>query len=158
MIKDVHWVCLLSKSPDFLLILCLQLSVLFTVIHLLRNSSKDTLAYTFWWFFCYWLLIAKFCSTETFTLELPVMSLMKTFDLAMQRKPVWTHLKVERFSAESDINCSGWQVSTEKFSAISAESDINYSERNCQCWSCHLRQIQTQTFSLRVFATRFLKT
>ncbi len=44
------------------------------------------------------------------------------------------------------INCSGWQVSTEKVSTISAESDIIYSERNCHCWTCHLT-LQSQTNS-----------
>jgi hypothetical protein len=46
-----------------------------------------------------------------------------------------------KISAESDINWSAWQVSAEKLSAISAESD-----RNCQCWTCHLT-LQSQTNS-----------
>ncbi len=102
---------------------------------------------------------------------------MKIFDLALQSKPVWMHLKVERFSAEScsaqkllcvkiklsaesDINCSAWQVSTEKVSTISAESDINYSEQNCKCWTYHLT-LQSQTdsdtnFFIRVLSTNLL--
>ncbi len=51
-----------------------------------------------------------------------------------------------KISAESDINCSAWHVSTEKVSTISAESDVNYSKQNCQCWTCHLT-LQSQTIS-----------
>ncbi len=60
-----------------------------------------------------------------------------------------------KISAESDIDCSAWQVNTEKVSTFSAESDINYSVRNCQCWTCHM-QSQTQTFSLGIRIFQFL--
>ncbi len=54
-----------------------------------------------------------------------------------------------KFKISADINCSAWLVSTEKVSTISAESDINNSEWNCQCWTCHLtlqsKQIQTNS-------------
>ncbi len=87
----------------------------------------------FFWYICAWAGI----QTSNF-LEEP----FRTHTDALTFLELWD-IKI---SAESDINCSAWQVSTEKVSTISAESDINYSDRNRQWWTCHLT-LQKQTDS-----------